>query len=424
MTEQAGMSRLQYRVIALCIAINLLDGFDILAMAYTAPAIGAEWQLSPERLGILFSLGLAGMMAGSILLAPLADRFGRRPTILGSLAIAALSMLVASQSANLLQLGAARVATGLAIGAILPCINTMVAEYAAPKSRAFAVSLMQAGFAMGASAGGFLAVWLLAQFGWQSVFLAGAALTFILVPMVWFGMPESLAFLARQPARSEEHAALLARVGDVGEGGQVPADVHDNENRGWWRSHAAYRLPLTLISGAFFVSLMAFYFLTSWVPKLLVDGGLSQGQAVTAGALLTSGGIIAAFGLGWLSLKRSIIPIVASVTALSAAFTLLFGQLPSEVAWVLPAAFLLGLATNATQIGLYAIVPSLFPAQIRAGATGIAIGIGRTGSVVGPWLAGVLLSAGWSVAGLFAVMALPYLVGVFILLGLRDWQRH
>jgi len=109
---------------------------------------------------------------------------------------------------------------------------------------------------------------------------------------------------------------------------------------------------------------------------------------------------------------------------LSAAFTLLFGQLPSEVAWVLPAAFLLGLATNATQIGLYAIVPSLFPAQIRAGATGIAIGIGRTGSVVGPWLAGVLLSAGWSVAGLFAVMALPYLVGVFILLGLRDWQRH
>jgi benzoate transport len=424
MTEQAGMSRLQYRVIALCIAINLLDGFDILAMAYTAPAIGAEWQLSPERLGILFSLGLAGMMAGSILLAPLADRFGRRPTILGSLAIAALSMLVASQSANLLQLGAARVATGLAIGAILPCINTMVAEYAAPKSRAFAVSLMQAGFAMGASAGGFLAVWLLAQFGWQSVFLAGAALTFMLVPMVWFGMPESLAFLARQPARSEEHAALLARVGDVGEGGQVPADVHDNENRGWWRSHAAYRLPLTLISGAFFVSLMAFYFLTSWVPKLLVDGGLSQGQAVTAGALLTSGGIIAAFGLGWLSLKRSIIPIVASVTALSAAFTLLFGQLPSEVAWVLPAAFLLGLATNATQIGLYAIVPSLFPAQIRAGATGIAIGIGRTGSVVGPWLAGVLLSAGWSVAGLFAVMALPYLVGVFILLGLRDWQRH
>ena len=418
------MSRLQYRVIALCIAINLLDGLDILAMAYTAPAIGAEWQLSPERLGILFSLGLAGMMVGSILLAPLADRFGRRPTILASLAIAAMSMLVASQSTNLLQLGAARVATGLAIGAILPCINTMVAEYATPKSRAFAVSLMQAGFAIGASAGGFLAVWLLAQFGWQSVFLTGALLTFILVPLVWFGMPESLAFLVRQPARSDEHAALLARVGDVGEGTQIPGDQLEMENARWWRSHAEHRLPLILISGAFFVSLMAFYFLTSWVPKLLVDGGLTQGQAVTAGALLTSGGIIAAFGLGWLSLKRSIIPIVASVTVLSAAFTLLFGQLPSAVAVVLPAAFLLGFATNATQIGLYAIVPSLFPAQIRAGATGIAIGIGRMGSVVGPWMAGILLSTGWSVAGLFAVMAVPYVAGVFILLGLRDWQRH
>lgn len=115
-----GISSLQLRVIALYIAINMLDGFDILAMAYTAPAIAGEWQLDPERLGLLFSLGLGGMMAGSILLAPLADRFGRRPLILACLIAATASMFAASIAASLPSLGAARVLTGLAIGAIVP----------------------------------------------------------------------------------------------------------------------------------------------------------------------------------------------------------------------------------------------------------------------------------------------------------------
>lgn len=423
MSAAAGMSRLQYRVIALCIAINLLDGFDILAIAYAAPAIGKEWQLSPERLGILFSLGLAGMMAGSILLAPLSDRYGRRPTILACLVVAALSMFAASQAAGLYVLAAARVATGLAIGAILPCINTMVAEYAAPKSRAFAISLMQAGFAVGASVGGFVAVGLLAQFGWHSIFLAGAVLTLALVPLVWFGMPESLAFLARQPQRASEHAALLARIGEVGEEARgLPGEPGTAQPS--WRSYFEYLLPLILIAATFFAALMAFYFLTSWVPKLLMDRGLAEGQAVVGGALLTSGGIIAAFGLGWLSLKRSLVPIVALATAGSALFTLAFGQLPATVTWLLPAAFILGLAANATQIGLYAIIPGLFPASIRAGATGIAIGVGRTGSIVGPWLAGHLLSAGWSIGSLFAVMATPYLFAAAFILALRNRQLH
>ncbi|MCZ8018471.1 MAG: MFS transporter [Novosphingobium sp.] len=423
MFQRTGMSALQLRVIALCICINMLDGFDILAMAYTAPAVGKAWVLSPERLGLLFSLGLGGMMAGSLLIAPLADRYGRRPVILACLAIATLSMCAAALSAGLVALGAARVVTGLAIGAILPCINTMVAEYAAPRSRAMAVALMQAGFAIGASAGGFLAVWLLAQFGWPAVFLAGALLTLALFPAVFLGMPESLAFLASQPEREAEHTALLARLGEIADEARCPASPGPAKSA---RTAALIkvRTPLALIAASFFACVMTFYFLTSWIPKILADAGTGEGTAVSAGALLTSGGIIAALALGWLSYRRSLIPIVAVVTVASAALTLVFGRLPPDGAILLPMAFLLGLAINATQIGIYAMIPGLFPTAIRASATGIAIGVGRLGSVLGPWLAGGLLAAGWSVAALFTAMAMPYLVAAMLMLRLRRWERH
>lgn len=421
--ERAGMSALQLRVIALCTCVNILDGFDILAMAYTAPALGKLWALSPARLGVLFSLGLAGMMAGSIFLAPLADRFGRRPLILACLSVATLSMFAAANSGDLFSLGCARVVTGLAIGAILPCINTMVAEYASPRSRTMAVAMMQAGFAIGASLGGFLAVWLLSRFGWTAVFHSGAIMTFLLVPVIYLGMPESLAFLASKPARASEHATLLARLGDIGEEAKLPSNNLQKAVPGW-RELAEVQAPLALIAASFFACVMVFYFLTSWVPKILVDAGLGEGQAVSAGALLTSGGILAAFALGWLSYRRSLVSVVAAATALSAGLTFLFGFLPTEVVILLPTAFLLGLAVNTTQIGIYAMIPGLFPSRIRASATGLAIGIGRIGSVVGPWLAGTLLTMGWTTGQLFAAMATPYLAAVFLLLGLKKWERH
>lgn len=396
------------RVVALCVIINMLDGFDILAMAYAAPALASEWSLEPQQLGLLFSIGLAGMMAGSILIGPLGDRFGRRPVILACLAGAGMSMTLAGLASSMETLIFARLLTGLAIGGTLPCINTMAAEYSTPRTRTFAVSMTQAGFPIGAALCGFLAVWFLAQFGWQAIFFTGAAVALIMIPVIFRWMPESATFGAAQK---------LTETGTSGlEDGAAVENAHEGL-AGLW-------LALCLLSLAFFGSVMSYYFLTSWLPKILTDSGMGQGDAVLAGALLTSGGIFSALALGWLAMTRSLTVIVAVLALLAAILTAIFGQLAGTGQAVLLVAFLLGICANGTQIGLYATVPAIFPAHVRASGTGLAIGLGRGGAVLAPWLAGVLIVHGWSTQALFAVMAVPYLCVTILVVLLARWQRY
>ena len=423
MTGLQGLSPLQYRVIGICFCINVLDGFDILALAYAAPAIGRQWQMAPDELGILFSLGLGGMMAGSILLAPLGDKFGRKPTILACLGAAAIAMLAAANAGSLISLGIARIFTGLAIGAILPCINTMVAEYSPRRLRTFAISVMQAGFAMGAAGGGFLAAYLLQAFGWPSVFLCGAVLTAAILPVVYFGLPESLAYLAGKPQRKAQRDAILARLGHHAEQLFGTTTVPEKD-AGIEPTMRAYLVPLTLVSSVFFLSILSFYFLTSWVPEILVTKGMQQSDAVLAGALLTGGGLFSAVAVGWLSLRRSLKPIAIATTLSSAFLTIVFGILSTAPALVLTTAFVLGLSITAVQMCVYAIVPGLFPAAIRASATGIAIGVGRAGSVAGPLLAGIIIAQGGSNPVLFGIMAVPYLACAMLLPVVARWQRY
>ena len=401
----------QIRIVALCMSINMLDGFDILAMAYAAPAVADQWRLDPEQLGILFSLGLGGMMAGSIFIGPMADRFGRRPVIIGCLVGAIAAMTLAGFSADLTMLAIARLLTGFAIGGTLPTINTMVAEYATPRSRTISVSLTQAGFPIGASLGGFLAVWLLGAFGWQSVFWAGALISAILLPIILLWMPESAAFA--RSGRPEMRA-----------GSEPAAQGTPVERTRQFESLLEFRAALAVLTLSFGLAMMGFYFLTSWLPKILVDVGMAEGDAVFAGSLLTSGGIFAALGLGWLAMNRALVKLIAAVAALAAILTFLVGQIAESGQILFLAAFVLGVMVNAVLIGLYAAVPGMFPVNVRGSGTGLAIGLGRGGAVLAPWLAGVLIAQGWVPSELFALMALPYVGVAILVLILGRWQRY
>ena len=175
------MGRLQVVAVTLCILLLAVDGFDVLSISFAAPGIAAEWGIDRAALGLVLSMELIGMGVGALVVGNVADRIGRRPTILLSLVIVSLGMALAATASGVTLLSVYRFATGIGIGGILASVNAMAAEFSNQRSRNLSVSLMAAGYPMGVIVGGSIASLLLANFDWRSVFLFGAIFVVIVI---------------------------------------------------------------------------------------------------------------------------------------------------------------------------------------------------------------------------------------------------
>ncbi|WP_074244856.1 MFS transporter, partial [Pseudomonas aeruginosa] len=301
------MRPFQWLAVAVCIVLNLIDGFDVLVMAFTAASVAAEWNLGGAEIGLLLSAGLFGMAAGSLFIAPWADRWGRRPLILACLALSGLGMLASALSQAAWQLALLRGLTGLGIGGILASSNVIASEYASRRWRGLAVSLQSTGYALGATLGGLLAVWLIGAWGWRSVFVFGAGLTLAVIPLVCLCLPESLDFLlARRPPRALQRVNALARRLGRAALAELPSPPGGGAEHGSRLARllcVAQRRTTLLLWALFFLVMFGFYFIMSWTPKLLVAAGLSTAQGITGGTLLSIGGIFGAALLGGLAAR-------------------------------------------------------------------------------------------------------------------------
>ncbi len=422
------MNRFQINTVALCTVINMLDGFDVLVVAFTAASIAAEWNLSATAVGSLLSAGLAGMMAGSLLLGPLADRFGRRPLVLVCLAVISLGMVLSGVSQNTGQLAATRVLTGLGIGGMLPCLNTIVAEFASLRWRSFAVSLLQAGYPIGATLGGILAALLISGSGWRSVYISAGAASALLLLVVWRRLPESLDFLLlrRPPGALRQVNALLARLGRP-QVATLPVAASDwaAPPRGYAGLLAAPPLVYTtaLFCLAFFIVMFSFYFVLSWTPKLLVEAGMSTTEGISGGIILNVGGVVGSLLLGYLSARLAIHRLVAVYMLASACLMVIFSSADTFGPFMFSTALLLGFFIFGAMVGLYALAPQLYPVNARAAGLGLAIGVGRFGAVLSPALAGILFDHGWTRPGGFIAFAAPLLLSLLAVLLLGSHVR-
>ncbi|MFI6515744.1 MFS transporter [Spirillospora sp. NPDC050679] len=411
--DDAPMTAVQWTAVAVCVLLNVLDGFDVLAMAFTADSVSKEWNLSGSRLGLLLSAGLVGMALGSLFLAPLADRVGRRTVILAGLVLAACGMGLSAASQSALQLGLLRVLTGVGIGGILAASNIVAAEYANRRWRGLAVSLNSTGYAVGATLGGVIAASLQSSGGWRPVFVFGAVATALLIPVVLWRLPESLDFLLtqRSPRALERLNALLARMRQDPVTELPPVGSAPERARLAQILSPELRRNTLLTWTGFFLVMFAFYFVTSWTPKLLVEAGMSASQGITGGVLLNLGGIFGTALLGFLAARFALKNVLAGYAVVTAALLALFVSATSVYGLVLALGALIGVFVNGCVAGLYALTPLVYTPAVRATGVGWGIGVGRIGAILSPVVAGRLLDAHWTPGQLFLLVAAVLVLG-------------
>lgn len=406
------MSRFQWGVVATMVGLNALDGFDVLSISFASPGIAAAWGIDRAALGIVLSMELVGMAIGSLVLGGVADRIGRRATILSCLVVMACGMLGASAAYDLTSLSAWRVLTGLGIGGMLAATNAAVAEAANARHRSLCIVLMAGGYPVGSVIGGSISAMLLTRYDWQAVFVFGAVATLLFIPLVWFRAPESIAFLLHK--RPPGALALINR--NLQAMGHEPIDALPPSEPPTAKVpladlfSPALRRATVLLTIAYLAHIMTFYFILKWIPKIVVDMGFPAPMAAGVLVWASVGGASGSLVFGLLTGRVRLLPLTIAAMLLSTLLVIIFGFGQRDIATLSMVAACTGFATNAGVVGLYALTAQAFPTGVRATATGFVIGVGRGGSALAPALAGLLFAAGYGLSMVAILMAMGSVV--------------
>jgi AAHS family 4-hydroxybenzoate transporter-like MFS transporter len=369
--------------VALCFAINMADGIDVTILSFIAPRIQQDWAIGPEVMGTLFSAGLLGMAIGGMFIAPLADRFGRRRVILAALALMSIGMLASGFAMSVSQLFILRVIVGSGIGTVLAAMAALASESAPDRHRSLAVGLVQAGYPFAAVFTGLIVAQLLPIHGWHALLIGAGTITIALFPFAW---------------------VLL--------GDSVPGRDNPDQPAGGVRAlfSPLLRGRTLALWGAVFFGLMVLYFIVSWITKLAIEAGLSETNGIYAGALYNLGAFIGTVAMSILAVRVPLGKLVPTMLVGAALAMLWFGSVPMSVGATMVTAFLIGVLLQGGYNGVWPLAAQSYPSQIRATGIGWAIGIGRSGAIVGPWMGGQLMAAKVGMPVLFAAYCVPLLI--------------
>lgn len=390
----ADWTRRTLAIVALCFAINMADGVDVTILSYVAPRIQDEWGIGPDTMGNLFSAGLLGMAIGGMGIAPMADSFGRRRVILIALALMSAGMLACALVTTVTQLFLLRVLVGAGIGTVLASMAALAAESAPARHADLAVGMVQAGYPFAAVFTGLIVARILPFHGWQEILAGAGLLTVLLFPAAWLLLADAGPRDGVQTAGGNRVAALFA---------------------------PGHRARTILLWAAVFFGLMVLYFIVSWIPKLSIEAGLSETDGIYAGALYNLGAFTGTTAMSFLAVRVPLGRLVPTMLCGAAVAMLAFGSIAMPVGATLGVAFVIGVLLQGGYNGVWPLAASVYPTEFRATGIGWAIGVGRSGAIIGPMLGGYLMAAKIALPLLFAAYCLPLLAcaGCVFALGRR-----
>jgi len=395
--DESPMGLRQYIVVALMVLLNALDGFDVLSSAFASPGISAEWGIPRSELGIVLSAELIGMGFGSIILGGVADKQGRKLTMLACLVIMAAGMYLAHAASSVEALTGWRFLTGLGIGGMLAATNAVTAESTSKAGRSISMALYVIGYPVGGVIGGFAASeWLLVDYDWRAVFLFGAVVTAGMIPLVMLLVPETPAFYtARRPdgalekvnrslrALQKQQIEALPEVSPTATKPKI-TDILSNPR---------LRPVTLLLAFGYMFHTLTFYYILKFAVQIVSDSGFTQPEAASTLTWANIGGAIGGALFGLFLKKFDIKGPTIAAALLGVVAVAWFGLGHGELGEWRMATFLTMFFLNAAIVGYYAAFARGFPAYARATGTGFVLGVGRAGAAGSPIIAGFLFTA-------------------------------
>ncbi|WP_175836709.1 MFS transporter [Burkholderia anthina] len=409
--DDAPLGALQIRVLALCVLIALLDGFDTQAIAFTGPAILAAFRLPAGALAPILTAGIVGMTIGAMTLGLVGDRIGRRPAIMIGLALFGTATLATSWAGDPRHILALRFVAGLGMGGCTPVLLALAAEYCPARLRGAVMTGVLLGLPAGAMLGGLLAARMLPVIGWSGIFVVGGAVPLAVLGLVVLLLPESLFYLAsRGDAGAQQRVrATLSKI--VAQ--PLPADVRltvPDEATAKASVAALFRggyAGKTLaIWAIYLLNWIAWFMLLSWLPTVLKAAGLTAQQAPVGTVIVNAVFIVCAIPLSIVLPRVNTRNLLGAMFAFGIAIAIGLGYAGTNWALVFALVGAAGFGIGGQQIALNYLIVGAYPTALRATATGWAIGMGRAGAIAGSAVGGTLLAWGGP-SGFFLALAVP-----------------
>jgi AAHS family 4-hydroxybenzoate transporter-like MFS transporter len=408
----------QAGIFVLCGLCLIMDGFDVQALGYLAPAIIKDWSVPPGQMGPVLSAALVGILVGSLLFSMLADKIGRRPVLIMTTLFFSAVTLMTARAGSLGELRTIRFFAGVGLGGIMPNSVALVGEYSPRRLRVLMMIVVTNGFNVGAVVAGLVSAWMIPAFGWRSVFYVGGAIPAVIGVLMLVALPESLQFLALRGKASEKLAKWVKRLDpSVKVSSGTKYVVREQKSGGvpilrlFTEGRATGTILLWVIN---FMNLLNLYFLASWLPTVVNTAYGSVRNAALAGTTLQIGGVIGTFLFSWLVERIGFIPVLGTAFTIACIAIAAIGQPALSLTLLFVVVFVAGFCVVGGQGAVNALAATYYPTGVGSG-----LGIGRIGGIAGPSIAGALIGIGWMPREIFYAAAIPALVSAITMFSLR-----
>ncbi len=383
---------------------TFFDAFDALAIATALPVLVPMWKLTPPQIGMMISAGFVGQLIGALLFGWVAERFGRMPAMIWSIATFAVMSLVCAFAWDYNSLVAFRVLQGIGLGGEVPVAAVYISELTKAQNRGRFVLLYELVFPIGLTGASLLGLWVVPNFGWQWMFYLGA-IPAIVALCLRVLLPESPRWLAMRgrAADADKAVALIERETEKALGQPLPPPTPVTATREQRATMAdlfgdLYLRRTLTVWVIWFASYFVNYGLAIWLPTLYrTVFKLPLGVSLQYGLITQVAGLLGTFVCAMTidTIGRRVwfaVSFAAAAASLGMLATIATPTAEHVLIYMSIAYFFI----STINIGLILYTPELYPTRVRALGVGTATAWLRFASIIGPTAVGFMIAGGLS----------------------------